>query len=207
MSNKLKCVSATINSSGFILSLICLLVAYPSFYTSVVAPSDAKRGFFNGMFLIGGAIGCISLLVFVASAKKLKSSANKNIPTILFGILIAVLSIITPYGISIILGEKVNWLTPTIVGNALTYAYVGYVMAMGFAGGSMVFVVRKLIETTKISLMPIAITGAIAFLSTGVVLTLPRTITYEKLFLIVGIITAILATIATVIEMIVKKKA
>lgn len=206
MNNKLKSIAVTINSAGFFLSLICLIVAYPTFYTAVVAPSDAKRGFFNAMFILGGFVGALALVVFSIIAKKLKPSANKNIPIIMFGILIALLSIITPYGISIIFGEKFNWLTPTIVGNTLTISYVVYAVAMGFAGGSMAFVMRKLIENTKASAVPITITGAVVFLATGIVLVLPKTITYEKLFFIVGIITSIFSVIAMVIELIEKKK-
>lgn len=206
MNTKLKKVAVTINSIGFFLSLMCLLVAYPSFYRNVIAPSDAKRGFFNAMFIIGGFVAAVVIIFFVSLLKKLNSSANKNIPVIIFGILIAVLSIATPYGMSIMLGEKVNWLTPTIVGNGLLFAYIAYVVAMGFAGGSSVFVVRKLVEASKHSILPIAITAVVSFVSVGLFTTMPMIITYEKVFLVTGIITTVLAITSTIIELVEKKK-
>lgn len=203
---KLSDFSAAIGSTGFFTAFLCLVINFPRFYTDVMAPSPYKQGFVKPMFLIGGAVAAITILFFFLLRKKLNmTSANKNIPILLFGCLLVLLTFSSPYGMSLTLGEKLHWLTPTITGNALTASYVLYVIAMGLAGGCSLFTTTKLAKAAQEG-WPVAFTACVSLFMTGALTVLPRTMGYERVFLIVAAFCICMGAAAMVLDLIVKKR-
>lgn len=199
MNMKLKNIGVTIGATGYFGALISVLIAYPRYYTDVIAPAKTKQGFFIQMFIIGAVVAAAAALVFLLLKKLRSPSANKNIAVALFGIFTAALPLVTPYGLSL-LGQKVNWMTPTIVGNALSAAYAVYIVLMLLAGVSLTLVCAKLHDAAKTTCIPAAVTGIFTLLAAGIVTVVTRMSGYDLLFYVAGAVTVLAALIGALLE-------
>lgn len=194
--NALHLISTMLVTYGALCALLTVFLQYIPYYTKVLAPVPYRQGFLRPMVLVGFTVFAAVMALAWGLRRKFELSPYLvGIPGILLGTLTALLPIATPSGISDLLAKKVHWLTPTLVGNGLTAAYVFFVATMLLGGITAVMLLFRHSYVNKkdtSALISYPILMVLVGITAGLVaVILPNKIGYDATFHLAGIVCAV----------------
>lgn len=192
-------VSTLLVTYGAFTAFAALLLQYPAFYKAVVAPGTFKQAYLTPMTLIGFVLFALVLgLAWLLRIRFEASPRFAGIPTALFGVATALLTIATPYGINV-LGRKMVTLAPTAEQYAQAVSYILFLIAMALGGlaAACILFRHMAAETRKGAanvLYPLFF--LLCAVTAGAMNFIIPSLGYERFFIAVGVVCAACALLS-----------